>query len=234
MSNNPKSELPISKKLSPLLIYTNLRLNKFKPIINPENIENPFPEENTVAKIYSAINLKNYYSLYQLLDRLPNFQNILNIYTLVVDELLKNEYTMSQLMAISTLLYRLSNIKFATVELPKEFPSHSQTSISNIYKNKQPNHYEYIDKKIQQIVKNLISHYNLDIKNNNKYNRNKEGQLALKLKKILFSFIIDYTRPESSEPLVVQSLFPPREIIANRTRYFDKHPEQMARIIGTN
>jgi hypothetical protein len=120
-----------------------------------------------------------------------------------VDEFKKNEYTMPQLMAISTLLYRLSNIKFATVTLPEQFPKNSEQAISNI-RNKKPNDYEYIDKKIKEIVKNLILHYKLDIKNNNKYARTMANQLALKLKKILFSFIIDFTRP-SSEPLSVES-----------------------------
>ena len=182
-----KTELPkiYGKELG---IMKNMQIN------NPKNIKNPFPEEKTVDEIYSAINIKNYDLLYQLLDRLPNFKNIFDIYILVVAELQKNEYTISQLLAISTLLYRLSNIKFATVELPEQFPNHSQASISNI-RNKKPNGYEYIDEKIKEIVKNLISHYSLDIKNNKNYNLSNAGQLALKLKKILFSFIIDYTRP---------------------------------------
>jgi hypothetical protein len=212
MSNNTKTAKYTTQKenLSKLFFGTELRpsyihgkdlgIQNFMPIINPKNIENPFPEEKTVAEIYSAINSKNYDLLYQILNRLPNFEDITKLCILFVEELRKNEYTMTQLLAISTLLYRLSNIKFATVELPEQFPNHSKSSISNIYKNKQPNHYEYIDEKIKEIVKNLISHYSLDIKNNNKYNRSNAGQLALKLKKILFSFIIDYTRPESNKP----------------------------------
>jgi hypothetical protein len=197
----------------------------------PENRENPFPEEEIVLKIYGNLSNHKYDKLYQILDRLPNFNQISELYFSLIEEIQKNEYTMSQLMAIAQLLYRLSNIQLAKVILPEQFPNHSLASISNIYKNKQPNNYEFIDKKIKQIVKNLISHYNLDIKNNNKYNRNKSGQLALKLKKILFSFIIDYTRPGNSEPLVVQSLFPPGATIANRIRYFKEHPEMRARII---
>ena len=200
------------------------------PINNPKNIKNPFPEEKTVDEIYLAINIKNYDLLYQLLDRLPNFKNIFDIYILVVAELQKNKYTISQLLAISTLLYRLSNIKFATVELPEQFPNHSQASISNIYKNKQPNHYEYIDEKIKEIVKNLISHYMLEIKNNRNYNyASNDGRLALKLKKILFSFIIDYTRPESSETLSVKSNFQNEK---NLKKYAETHPEMMPRLLG--
>ena len=199
--NGNLSKLFFGTERRPSYIHgKDLGIQNFKPIINPKNNENPFPEKNTVDEIYSAINSKNYDLLYQILNRLPNFINIFDIYILVVEELRKNEYTKSQLMAISTLLYRLSNIKFATVELPEQFPNHSKSSISNIYKNKQPNHYEYIDEKIKEIVKNLISHYSLDIKNNKKYNRSNAGQLALKLKKILLSFIIDYTRPESNKP----------------------------------
>ena len=194
------------------------------PINNPKNIKNPFPEEKTVDEIYLAINIKNYDLLYQLLDRLPNFKNIFDIYILVVAELQKNKYTISQLLAISTLLYRLSNIKFATVELPEQFPNHSQASISNIYKNKQPNHYEYIDEKIKEIVKNLISHYNIDI-----IKRNNTGKFALKLQNILLSFIIEYTRPESSETLSVKSNFQNEK---NLKKYAETHPEMMPRLLG--
>jgi hypothetical protein len=165
---------------------------------------NPFPEGKTVYKIYSAINKKDYNELNNLLKKMPNFIDIEKIYSSLSDELEKNDYTMSQLMAISTLLYRLLNIKFVNVELPEQLPNHSENTISNISK-RTPNKYKYIDKKIKEIVKNLILHYKLDIKNNSKYNRNNAGnQLALKLKKILFSFIIEYTRP-SSEPLSVES-----------------------------
>ena len=155
-----------------------------------------FPEEKTVYEIYSAINKKDYNELNNLLKKMPNFIDIEKIYSSLIDELEKNDYTMSQLIAISTLLYRLSNIKFVNVELPEQLPNHSENSISNIRK-RTPNKYKYIDKKIKEIVKNLVSHYKLfDIKNNNKYNRNMAAnQLALKLKKILFSFIIDFTRP---------------------------------------
>ena len=141
---------------------------------------------------------------------------------------------MPQLLAIAQLLYSLSNANLVDVELPQQFPNHSQASISNIYKNKQPNHYEYIDKRIQQIVKNIISHYRLDIKNNNKYNQSNASQLALKLKKILLSFIIDYTRPESSEPLEVQSIFPRGATIKQMQQIMKNNPEMMPTFIKKN
>jgi hypothetical protein len=64
----------------------------------------------------------------------------------------------------------------------------------NIYKNRELKNYKKIDAKIKEIVKNLISHYNIDIKSNNKYNNTSNGKLALKLQNILLSFIIDFTK----------------------------------------
>ena len=157
---------------------------------------------------------------------MPNFNKITELYFSFVQELQKYNYTDSQLKAISTLLYRLSNIKFATVE----FPNHSQAAISNIFKNKQPNQYKFIDKKIKEIVKNMITHYHLEIKNNRNYNyASNDGRLALKLKKILFSFIIDYTRSESSETLSVKSNFQNEK---NLKKYAETHPEMMPRLLG--
>jgi len=181
------------------------------PKINPPNIQNPFDEEKTVAEIYSAIKNKDYNKLFEILSNLPNFEEITKLCNSLVEELKKHKYTSSQLNAISTLLYRLSNIKFANVELPKEFPNYSLVSIETI-KRKELQNAQKIDLKIQEIVKNMITHYNLDIKNNKNYNKSNDAQLALKLRNILFSFIIDYTQPESSKLLEVQSVFPPGAI----------------------
>ena len=130
ITNPLKNQLPITK------ILTNYGVNKNESlIINPPN------EEQFVSEIYSALKKKNYDLLSSILDRLPNFKKITTLFNSLVQELQKNDYTMSQLMAISTLLYRLSNIRFVSVILPKEFPNHSQADISNIYKNKQLNQY---------------------------------------------------------------------------------------------
>jgi hypothetical protein len=195
--------------------------------------KNPFSEENIVADIYLALDQKNYQELYQILNRLPTFEPIIDLYFSFVEELRKHTYTMQQLSAIAQLLYRLSNFNFVDVESPKPFPINSIPSIANILRNRELKNSKKIDIKIKEIIKNLIKYYNIDIKRNNKYNNTNTGKLAIKLQNILLSFIIDYTRPESSEPLVVQSLFPPGATIANRTRYFEEHPEKMARIIGT-
>lgn len=141
---------------------------------------------------------------------------------------------MQQLWAIAQLLYRLSNVNLVNVELPKPFPIKSIPSIANILRNRELKSSTKIDIKIKEIVKNLISCYNIEIKRNNQYNKNNTGKIALKLQNILLSFIIEYTRPESSEPLEVIALFPPDYTIANHTRYFERHPEKMARIIGTS
>ena len=198
-------------------------------------------EQKIVQEIYDKLRNKNsklknnkYILLSDIIASLPSAEDINDLLKNFFDELKKHEYTDSELLAISTLLYRLSNIKFATVELPEQFPNHSQSSISNIYKNKQPNHYEYIDKKIQKIVKNLISHYKLDIKNNKNYNRSNAAQLALKLKKILLSFIIDYTRPESSKPLEVISVFSPGSTRKQMHQFMKNNPKMLPRIIGKN
>jgi len=204
---NPIEAQPITK------ILTNYGVKKNKsPITNPSNIQNPFDEEKTVAEIYSALDKKEYNLLFKILNRLPNFEEITGLLIKFMEELKEHDYTMSQLLAISKLLYRLSNIRFVSVILPKEFPNYSLAAISNIFKNKQPNQYEFIDSKIKEIVKNMITHYKLEIKNNRNYNSSNAEQLALKLKRILFSFIIDYTKPESSEPLFVKSAFPPGAI----------------------
>ena len=141
---------------------------------------------------------------------------------------------MQQLWAIAQLLYRLSNFNFVDVESPRTFPSHSFSSIANISRNKELKNSK-IDIKIKEIVKNLIKHYDIDLKSykNNNTTTN-TGRLTLKLKNILYNFIIEYTKPESSEPLFVESAFPIGATIANRTKYFEEHPEKMARIIGTN
>ena len=137
-------------------------------------------------------------------------------------------------MTIAQLLYRLSNVNLVNVESPKPFPINSIPSIANILRNRELKNSKKIDAKIKEIVKNIIKYYNIDIKRNYKYNNTRNGKLALKLQNILLSFIIDYTRPESSEPLVVQSLFPPGATKANHTRYFEKHPEMMPRFIKKN
>jgi hypothetical protein len=195
--------------------------------------KNPFSEEDIVADIYLALDQKNYQELFQILNRLPTFEPIIDLYLSFVEELRKHTYTMQQLWTIAQLLYRLSNFNFVDVESPRTFPSHLFSSIANISRNKELKNSK-IDIKIKEIVKNLIKHYNIDLKSykNNNTTTN-TGRLTLKLKNILYNFIIDYTRPESSEPLVAQSLFPPGATIANRTRYFEEHPEMMARIIGS-
>jgi hypothetical protein len=224
-----------ASKIVPFDIYRKkFEIQNFKQINNHKNKENPFPEENTVAKIYSAINLKNYDLLYQLLNRLPNFENIIELYISSVEELSKNEYTMTQLLAIAQLLYRLSNVNFVNVESPKPFPINSIQSIMNIYKNRELKKSKKIDAKIKEIVKNLISHYKIDIKSNNKYNNTSNGKLALKLQNILLSFIIDYTRPESSKPLEVQSIFPRGATKDQINQIMMKHQNMLPSIIGKN
>ena len=202
------------------------------PIINPKNKENPFNEEQIVAEIYSALNNKDWDLLFEILERFPNFKEITELYFQFIEELQKNKYTMSQLMAISTLLYRLSNIKFVSVILPKDFPNYSQAAISNIFKSKQSNQYEFIDSKIQEIVKNMIRYYKLEIKNNKNYNSSNAGQLALKLRDILLSFIIDYTQPESSKKLEVESVFPPVGIRNQGTLGENKWSEGVRQLFG--
>jgi hypothetical protein len=189
-------------------IFKNNKKSKVnKKNYNPKNqFKNQVKEQNTVLEIYDKLYHKNYEHLLSVtIASLSSAEDIDDLLKNFFDELKKYEYTNSELMAISTLLYRLANIRFVNVELPEQFPNHSRNAISNI-RNKKPNDYKYIDRKIKEIVKNLISHYKLDIKNNSKYNSSIPNQLALKLKKILFSFIIDFTRP-SSEPLSVESNF---------------------------
>ena len=196
--------------------------------------KNLFSEVDFVADIYLALYKKGYDKVFQILNRLPTFDSITDLYTSFVEELKKHEYTMQQLWAIAQLLYRLSNVNLVDVELPKPFPINSIPSIANILRNRELKSSTKIDIKIKEIVKNLIKHYNIDIKRNNQYNKNNTGKIALKVQNILLSFIIEYTRPESSEPLEVIALFPPDYTIANNARYFEKHPEKMARIIGTS
>ncbi len=99
-------------------------------------------------------------------------------------------------MAIARLLYRLSNLNHVNVELPETLPQNSLLSIANILRNKgKLNHSKTIDAKIKEIIKNIISHYKIEIKHNEEYNNNNNGRLALKLKKILYNFIVDYTKP---------------------------------------
>jgi hypothetical protein len=167
-----------------------------------------FNEEKFVADIYIALSKNNYDKVFEILNGLSTFQPIINLYISFVEELQKHTYTMPQLLAIAQLLYSLSNVNLVNVESPKPFPINSIPSIANILRNRELKNSKKIDAKIKEIVKNLISHYNIDIKSNNKYNNTSNGKLALKLQNILLSFIIDYTRPESSKPLEVQSIFP--------------------------
>ncbi len=163
---------------------------------------------------------------------MPNFKEITKLLIQFIEELQKHDYTFSQLIAISTLLYRLSNIRFARVELSKPFPLHSIPSIENIKINKELKNAKEIDSKIQEIVKNMITHYKLEIKNNTNYNSSNAEQLALKLKRILFSFIIDYTRPESSETLEVNSGFPPVLIRNQRPLGKNRWSEGVRKLFG--
>jgi hypothetical protein len=198
LSNNSKKYNYLKKSLNSL----NEPTNQFKK------------EQKIVQEIYDKLrNIngklenKKYILLSDIIASLPSAEDINDLLKNFFDELKKHEYTNSELMAISTLLYRLSNIRFVNVELPEQLPNHSENAISNI---RNQNDYIHIDKRIKEIVKNLISHYKLNIKNNRNYNRTTENQLALKLKKILFSFIIDFTRP-SSEPLSFKTNFQKRE-----------------------
>lgn len=193
-----------------------------------------FNEEKFVADIYLALDQNDYDKVFEILNELPTFEPIIELYFSFVEELKKHTYTMQQLWEIAQLLYRLSNFNFVDVESPKPFPINSIPYIANILKNRELKGSTKIDNKIKEIVKNLIKHYNIDIKRNNRYNNTNAGKLALKLQNILLSFIIEYTKPESSEPLFVESAFPRGATIANHTRYFVRHPEKMARIIGTS
>ena len=209
---------------------------KYKKRINSSNTKNLFDEKKIVSKIYSALHNKNYDELFQILNSLSTFKPIIELYFSFIEELQEHTYTDQQLSAIARLLYRLSNLNFVVnVELPQLLPQPSLSSIANILRNKGDlKKSKTIDIKIKEIIKNLIKHYNIDIKRNNQYNKNNTGKIALKVQNILLSFIIEYTRPESSEPLEVIALFPPDYTIANHARYFEKHPEKMARIIGTS
>ena len=196
---------------------------------------NPFSEENLVADIYLALTKNNgnkYDKVFQILDRLPTFRSITGLYISLIEELDKHTYTNRQLMTIAQLLYRLSNVNLVNVESPKPFPINSIPSIANILRNKELKNSTKIDTKIKEIVKNLISHYKIDIKSNNNYNKTNTGKLALKLQNILLSFIIEYTKPESSEPLSVKSAFPRGATINQMLKIAKNHPEMMPRIIG--
>ena len=115
-----------------------------------------------------------------------------NLSILAYYKLREYNYTIQQLLAIARLLYRLSNFNFVDVESPKPFPQHSLSSIANIIRNKKLKNSTKIDNKIKEIVKNLIKHYNIDIKRNNRYNNTNAGKLALKLQNILLSFIMRF------------------------------------------
>jgi hypothetical protein len=181
--------------------------------------KNLFNEEGTVAKIYLSLDQKNYQELFQILNRLRTFEPIIELYFSFVEELRKHTYTNQQLLAIARLLYRLSNLDNVNVELPETLPKNSLLSIANILRNKgKLNHSFRIDAKIKEIIKNIISHYKIEIKRNNKYNNTNTGRLALKLKIILYNFIVDYTKPESSEPLF------PRDSTRNQTLKLLKIP----------
>jgi hypothetical protein len=202
---------PITNKppITKILTYGVNKNEKTK--INPPNKQNPFNEEQIVIEIYSALNQKNYDLLHEILTRLPQGEEITELLFKFIEELQKHNYTKSQLKAISTLLYRLSNIRYASVKLPKEFPNYSQVSIETIKRRelRELQNAQKIDLKIQEIVKNMITHYKLEIKNNKNYNSSNAGRLALKLRDILLSFIIEYTRPESNNTLEDESVFPP-------------------------
>ena len=222
------------KPSAPIILtnkYIGVRSKNEKPFINPSNTKNPFDEEKFVLEIYSELDKKNYEGLYQILNRLPTFMPIYSLYFSFTEKLREYNYTIQQLLAIAQLLYRLSNLNFVNVKSPMPFPQHSFSSIANILKNRELKN-STIDIKIKEIVKNLISHYNIDIKSNNKYNNTNTGKLALKLQNILLSFIIEYTKPESSEPLSVKSAFPRGATINQMLKIAKNHPEMMPRIIG--
>jgi hypothetical protein len=221
---NPKLSNLLSK---PSNISSEIKLIKHKSFNNPKNIENPFNEEEIVIEIYDKLRKKNYNELYQILDRLPKGQDINELLFKFFEELQKHDYTITQLLAISTLLYRLSNVNFVTVESPKPYPLHSIQSIANIIENKTLQKSKRFDEKIKEIVKNLISHYNIDIKRNN------TDKFALKLQNILLSFIIEYTRPESNQPLFVESKLPLFKNEQNLRKYAKIHPEMMPRLVGS-
>ena len=204
----------------------------YKKPINSSNTKNLFDEKKIVSKIYSALHNKNYDELFQILNSLSTFKPIIELYFSFIEELQEHTYTDQQLSAIARLLYRLSNLNFVVnVELPQLLPQPSLSSIANILRNKGDlKKSKTIDIKIKEIIKNIIEHYKIEIKHNREYNNTNNGRLALKLKKILYNFIVDYTEPESSEPLFVKSAFP--RGAANRTRYFENQPEKMGRIIG--
>ena len=177
-------------------------------------IPKSFNEEKFVADIYLALDQNDYDKVFEILNGLPTFEPINDLYFSFVQELKKHTYTMQQLMTIAQLLYRLSNVNLVNVESSKPFTINSIPSIANILKNRKLTGSTEIDNKIKEIVKNIISHYNIYIKRNNKYNNTNTGKLALKLQNILLSFIIEYTNPESSEPIF------PRGVIRNLMHQF--------------
>lgn len=191
---------------------------------------NSFNEKKFVAVIYFALDQKNYDKLLEILSRLPTFEPIKQLYLSFVEELKKHTYTMQQLWAIAQLLYRLSNLNFVNVESPRMFPIIIIQSIKNILENRELKNPAHIDAKIKEIIKNLIQHYNIDLKSYKNNNTNNTGRLTLKLKNILYNFLIDYTSPKYSEPLLAQSLFKPNATIENRISYFNKYPEMIKKI----
>lgn len=139
---------------------------------------------------------KNYENLSILLQKFQNFGDIKKLFFIFTIELEKNTYSETELMAIAQLLYRLTNINSVNVELKKPIPMNSIPSIANIIGNKTLEKSKRFDQKIKEIVKNLISHYNIEIKKNDDYTNNNEGKLAKKLMNVLLSFIIDFTKKE--------------------------------------
>jgi hypothetical protein len=231
-ANNSNESVIINPKRNEFINNMRNKLKNFS-LLNKHNnqLKKQAKKKTIVLEIYDKLIRKNYkHLLSDIIASLPSAEDINGLLINFFDELKKHEYTNSELMAISTLLYRLSNIRFVNVELPEQLPNHSKNAISNI-SNQNPKDYIHIDKRIKEIVKNLISHYKLNIKNNNKYNRTMANQLALKLKKILFSFIIDFTRP-SSEPLSFKTKFQNRE---NHVAHISTlRPNQLPRKLGKN
>ena len=145
-----------------------------------------FNEEKFVADYKNGLDQNDYDKVFEILNELPTFEPIIELYFSFVEELEKHTYTMQQLWAIAQLLYRLSNFNFVDVESPKPFPQHSLSSIANIIRNKKLKNSTKIDNKIKEIVKNLIKHYNIDIKRNNRYNNTKYTCIKTKPQLLLF------------------------------------------------
>ena len=79
-------------------------------------IPKSFNEEKFVADIYLALDQNDYDKVFEILNGLPTFEPINDLYFSFVQELKKHTYTMQQLMTIAQLLYRLSNVNLVNVE----------------------------------------------------------------------------------------------------------------------